>query len=406
MRTPITSLGITFLGTASAQPSSTRNHSSLALRLNGDVWLFDCGEATQHQIMKSSLVKMGKIEKMFITHLHSDHIGGLLCLLASAMNGDGGTIPGVEDPRVGSTPTKPPLEIYGPLGTRAYVRNGLKLTYTLLEGSYVVHELRFPEDPTDETENSPSPSQNLHLSESPDGRNIALVDGKWADIFKDNIISVSAAPILHSVPCVGYVVHEAPVQGKVDPKLYIPHFKRTGTSMKLMGEIQKGQTVTLADGTVLEGPPREPGRKIVILGDTYDPSPIEELAKGADIVVHEATNAHLPGVDGRIKAEDTYESVEERAKSRGHSTPQMAGKFAKRIGASNLFLNHFSSRYSDEVDEKSRAIMFAIKHLAVVGFGRSEVVCGRDLMNIEIPPKRAMVEGNKPKVVQDAVTYS
>lgn len=73
MRAPITSLGITFLGTASAKPSSTRNHSSLALRLDGDVWLFDCGEATQHQIMKSSQVKMGKIEKIFITHLHGEN---------------------------------------------------------------------------------------------------------------------------------------------------------------------------------------------------------------------------------------------------------------------------------------------------------------------------------------------
>ena len=72
MRAPVTSLGITFLGTASAKPSSTRNHSSLALRLNADVWLFDCGEATQHQILKSSLVKMGKIEKIFITHLHGE----------------------------------------------------------------------------------------------------------------------------------------------------------------------------------------------------------------------------------------------------------------------------------------------------------------------------------------------
>ena len=72
MRTPITSLGITFLGTASARPSATRNHSSLALRLDRDVWLFDCGEATQHQIMKSGLVKMGKIEKIFITHLHGE----------------------------------------------------------------------------------------------------------------------------------------------------------------------------------------------------------------------------------------------------------------------------------------------------------------------------------------------
>lgn len=65
----MTSINITFLGTASATPSSTRNQSALALRLNGDVWIFDCGEATQHQIQKSS-VKMGRIQKIFITHTH------------------------------------------------------------------------------------------------------------------------------------------------------------------------------------------------------------------------------------------------------------------------------------------------------------------------------------------------
>jgi ribonuclease Z len=294
-----------------------------------------------------------------------------------------------------------PLEIYGPLGTRAYVRHGLKLTYTLLEGTYVVHELRFPEDPSGETGSSPSPSQGLHPSESPDGQNIPQVDGKWAEIFKDDVVSVSAAPTFHSVPCVGYVVQEAPVQGKVDPRLYIPHLKRTGTDMRLMREIQKGQTITLADGTVLEGPPREPGRKVVILGDTHDPSPIEELAKEADLIVQEATNAHLPRVDSRVKEEDTYESVEERTKSRGHSTPQMAGRFAKCVGARNLFLNHFSSRYSGGNDERSRAIMEAIKELAAAEFGGAEVVCARDLMSVEIPSKRTLAEGKKLTIVEE-----
>ena len=73
----LSSVNITILGSASAQPSSTRNHSSLALRLDGDVWLFDCGEATQHRIQKSS-VKIGKVQKVFITHTHgqwSEHRG-------------------------------------------------------------------------------------------------------------------------------------------------------------------------------------------------------------------------------------------------------------------------------------------------------------------------------------------
>ena len=111
---PPSSVNVTFLGTASAVPSVTRNHSSLALRLGGDVWLFDCGEATQHQIQKSS-VKMGKIQKIFITHTHGkgqdvqlhsgthrflgDHIFGLVPLLASRLNGAGGLVLGQYDPR-------------------------------------------------------------------------------------------------------------------------------------------------------------------------------------------------------------------------------------------------------------------------------------------------------------------
>jgi hypothetical protein len=67
--TTLPAINITFLGTASAQPSSTRNHSSLALSIASDLWLFDCGEATQHQLQRSSL-RSGKIKKVFITHTH------------------------------------------------------------------------------------------------------------------------------------------------------------------------------------------------------------------------------------------------------------------------------------------------------------------------------------------------
>ncbi len=158
-----------------------------------------------------------------------------------------------------------PLEIYGPSGIRAYVRNGLFYTHTLLGGSYVVHELWSPNDPPDPLTSIPRPAAELP------GRDIQQIDGTWPEIYKDAAFSVSAAPILHSAPCVGYVVTEAAVPGKIDPKQYIPHLKRTGTSISVMSQLQQGESVVLSDGTVLQGPSKRMGRKLAILGDTYDP---------------------------------------------------------------------------------------------------------------------------------------
>ena len=242
----------------------------------------------------------------------------------------------------------------------------------------MVHELHTPSDSQDDRPDLP-----LHPAESPLGRNIPLVDGVWRDIYKDERVSVSAAPILHSVPCIGYVVNEAPVPGKMDARDYIPHIKRTKTPMSIMGQLQKGESVTLADGTVLRGPERRKGRKIVILGDTYDPSPMLPLAEGADILVHEATNAHLPGIDAFTKDSDTYESVETRAKSRGHSTPQMAGAFARRVNAKRLILNHFSPRYSSAQTDGAKKIISSIAELAGREYS-GDVICAEDLMSIDI----------------------
>ncbi|KAG6903485.1 hypothetical protein C0995_005508 [Termitomyces sp. Mi166 len=410
-RSQISPLSITFLGTASAQPSSTRNHSSLALHLGRDVWLFDCGEATQHQIQKSA-VKMGRIEKIFITHTHGVtllpgcnlHVGVqetiflvlfrywqavsmvlevLLMVrkirdLKSIWSNQLVLYVSLISEMLTYTETKP-IEIYGPLGTRAYIRNGMTYTHTLLGSPYVVHELRMPSDP----QTGDHTSLTRLSCELPSGRNISQVDDVWKDIFKDGIVSVSAAPIHHSVPCVGYVVTEAPVPGKIDPKLYIPDLKRTNTPMSAMRRLQQGESVELSDGTVLQGPPRRKGRKVVILGDTFDPSPIIPLAMDADLLVHEATNAHLPGIDPATKDTDTYESVEARAKSRGHSTPQMAGAFAKRVNARRLILNHFSARYSGAETQEAVEIMNAIGKLAAQEFGR-EVECAKDLMSSEV----------------------
>ncbi|KAJ6539506.1 Metallo-hydrolase/oxidoreductase [Mycena capillaripes] len=371
---------ITFLGTASAQPSSTRIHSSLALRRGADVWLFDCGEGTQ-QRLQQSVIHMGKIEKIFITHTHGDHIFGLIPLLAGILNGAGGAADGEDDARQYIDVNNPVIEIFGPLGTRAYIRSGLKYTHTHFSSPYVVHELRLPFDPkTGDYTNLPR-----HSAESPHGRNLFQAGGVWENIYEDDLVSVSAAPIQHSVACVGYVINEAPLPGKIDPSKYVPELKRTNTPMSALARLQQGESVELSDGTVLHGPARRRGRKIVILGDTHNPSAIEPLALDADLLIHEATNAHLPDVDEATKFTDTFESVEARAKSRGHSTPQMAGAFAKRIRAKQLILNHFSAKYAgnDDVDPEAKKVMDAIGGLAAAAYGK-EVLCARDLMSVTV----------------------
>ena len=110
-------MNITFLGTSSGVPSLTRNVSSLALKLSqsSEVWLFDCGEGTQHQIMKSN-IKSSQIKKIFITHMHGDHIYGLPGLLAT----------------LGLSGNSEGIQIYGPTGLRSFVNSSLKSSFCKL----------------------------------------------------------------------------------------------------------------------------------------------------------------------------------------------------------------------------------------------------------------------------------
>lgn len=89
----------------------------------------------------------------------------------------------------------------------------------------------------------------------------------------------------------------------------------------------------------------EPERKLVILGDTYDPSNIKNLAMGASLLVHEATDTHIPAEVDASLSRKTPQMINEKTISRGHSTPGMAGLFAKEINAQLLALNHFSAKY-------------------------------------------------------------
>src|SRR5688572_9121063 len=98
-------LRITFLGTSAGMPTQARNVASVAVTMDGRVLLFDCGEATQHQLMKST-VRFGAIEAIFLTHLHGDHLFGLPGLLSS----------------MSLNARDKPLALYGPPGTAAFMR--------------------------------------------------------------------------------------------------------------------------------------------------------------------------------------------------------------------------------------------------------------------------------------------
>lgn len=313
---------------------------------------------------------------------------GLAPLIAGMLNGLGGS---TNDTRIEDSETSTPIEIYGPKNLRGLLRTVLGGTYTNLEGRYVVHELYFPGDTAPEYETS-----ERHPNELP-GRNIQQTSpGLWEHFIHEDEVIISAGEITHSIPCLGFVIQEQPLPGKLTPdlvKTYLEHIKTHNLPKCTLSQIQNGQIITLPTGEQLHPPPPRPGRKVVILGDTCDPSKLIPLSHDASIIVHEATNAYIPELDGDM----SFELVEERAISRGHSTPQMAGKFATACAAKILLLNHFSARYADEGEPitgkngllkegHETGVMAQIRDLTKSEFG-GPVVCARDLWSWEFTDK-------------------
>lgn len=229
-----------FLGTGAGMPSKERNVTAIALTLydeRGTMWLFDCGEGTQHQMLRSPL-KASRLEFIFITHLHGDHIYGLPGLLTSRSN-QGGTTP---------------LVLYGPPGLESLLEPVLRLSQARLS-----YELTYRE---------------VHEG----------------TIFEDDRFEIVCDLLDHRIDSYGYRIVEKDKQGKLDAS----RLKELGVpSGPLYGRIKRGETVQLPDGTILDGSTcigaPIPGKKIVILGDTRRCEAAVRLAAEADVLVHEAT---------------------------------------------------------------------------------------------------------------------
>ncbi len=229
-----------FLGTGAGVPAKNRNVSSIALQLlneRGATWLFDCGEATQQQILHTS-IRPRRIEKIFITHLHGDHIFGLPGLLSSRSFQGGET----------------PLTIYGPVGLESFLKTALSVSNT---------HLKYP----------------IHIVEVEEGV-----------VFEDKQFCISVLPLEHGIPSFGYRIVEKDLPGE----LFVDKLKEIGVKPgPIFQRLKNGESIVQEDGTILDGRDfvgeAKRGRIVTILGDTKFCENSIVLAKNADVLVHEAT---------------------------------------------------------------------------------------------------------------------
>lgn len=229
---------IQFLGTNAGSPTLNRNVSSIALILNeynNNVWLFDCGESTQRQILYTS-IKLNKINKIFITHLHGDHIFGLPGLLTTRS----------------MFFTKNPLTLYGPKGVRNYILNTLKISNSFIS---------FP-------------------------LNIVEIN-KEGEIYRDDNFKIIAVLLKHSIECYGFYIKEFNKTGHLNVCELIKRKIFPGPIYKLL---KMGKKIIinniLVDGKDFLGPYIK-GKKIVILGDTSYLNNFKY--KNIDLLIHEST---------------------------------------------------------------------------------------------------------------------
>src|SRR5688500_14102936 len=251
------SLSLRFLGTSAARPTVERNVSSLALIREGETMLFDCGEGTQRQMMRYGISFV--LEDIFFTHLHADHVIGVIGLMRTmALQG-----------------RTEALRLWGPRGSSRHLRRA---------SEFGVERVGFRVD---------------------------VMEVQPGETIKRNAYVIEPFAAEHGGgPSLGFALVEEERRGRFNPDLARELGIPEGP---LWGRLHRGMGVTLDDGRTIEphvlvGPPR-PGRRIVITGDTRPCEATIEAAAGARLLVHEATFAD----DEAARAADTGHSTAREA---------------------------------------------------------------------------------------------
>jgi ribonuclease Z len=281
---------LTILGTSAAVPYKDRYLAGQILNIQEELFLIDCGEATQFRFRDFG-IRHSKMNHIFISHLHGDHCFGIFGLLTSmAMVG-----------------RENPLHIYAPEGFEEMVEAVFKATYY----------------------KSPF---HLHF-------NVLNTEG-YALILENEKITVHSFPLNHRVPTCGFVFKEKPFRKNILPE----KIKELNLDVEAIVAIKNGfdyKNIHNPDASGTEGllipnseltkPPLLP-RSYAYCSDTTYFEPILPYIKNVDLLYHEATFLN---------------DMKEHAFKVGHSTAFEAGVIAQKASVQKLIIGHFSSRYDD-----------------------------------------------------------
>lgn len=276
------SFELTILGCNSAIPIYNRFPSSQYLQFNKHHLLIDCGEACQMQMNAFSL-KQSKIGAIFISHLHGDHINGLMGLLGSlALNG-----------------RTRPLSIYGPPPIKEFVRMNMELMGAVYPYDIQINEI-------DSTQ--------------------------FKCIYSSEDLEVYSLPLDHRIATSGYLFKEKARKRNIDPKS-IEKYKLTVEEIRMLKtgvEVLRSGGIEIDPESCLFPPAKI--RSYAYVSDTAYNESLIPLIKGVDLLYHEATYLH---------------EMSEQAAERKHTTAKQAAEIAFKAKVGTLILGHFSSRYKD-----------------------------------------------------------
>ena len=269
-------INITFLGTSSMIPTPERNHNSILISYKNHGILVDCGEGTQRQL-RIARIKPSKITKLLITHWHGDHVLGIPGLIQN----------------LAAHNYKNTLDIYGPKGSKKYLKNMLSGIVVQEKVKYEVKELS-------------------------------------SGVFYKNDFILEALPLDHITPCLAYSFKE-----RDSRKINLGYTKKFGlTRHPLLGNLQRGKDIVYKGKKIQASKATTliKGKKIAIVMATAPTKNAVKIAKDSDILITEATWS---------------KELEKFVMKRKHLTAELAAKIAKQANAKKLILTHFSQRYKD-----------------------------------------------------------